>query len=267
MIEDAVAKQYDNFQTTLENNKTEKKYLNYGYSTSSAQSYEKKQEALCLEVFGAANIQPGDVIVDVGFGSGEQDFLVAKKFKFKKLIGFNIAGKQVAYANARAKKEKLDKRLTFHKSPAENMPKMKNNSADKLVAVECAFYFDRPAFYKEAGRILKPGGRLVLADICLPKFMSWVTSLREDMQRVGSINGNQNEWEKYFNTISVRSISKHTRPGCQMTVYKIIKNIRTMDDDKEQKSIWKQMAIWSQIIAWGLALGIVRYDLIILETK
>ena len=67
-----VGRQYDRFQASLETMGKERKFLNYGYSVEPT-TYEECQERLCHEVFRAADIRAGDRIVDVGFGSGEQD--------------------------------------------------------------------------------------------------------------------------------------------------------------------------------------------------
>lgn len=243
----------------------ERKYLNYGYTTSSDQSYEDRQEALCLEVFKIANIQKGDVLVDVGFGSGEQDFLAARHYQFKKLMGFNIAGKQVQYANDRAKVENLSDKLSFYHSPAEDMASVQNESVDKIISIECAFHFNRSAFYKEAFRILKPGGLIVLADMCYPWPMGWMMYTRKYLRTFGTTGGNKRKWEKYFNTASIRSINKEVRPGCQMSVFEIYKAISKFDMKKEHIKSWKNMAFWTQITAWGLALRLLRYDLIVLQ--
>jgi len=75
--------------------------------------YEERQQRLCLEVFQAAEIRKGDVIVDVGFGSGEQDFLLSNGYEFACLIGFNISERQVRYATERAIREHLAHKLSF----------------------------------------------------------------------------------------------------------------------------------------------------------
>ena len=73
----AVARQYDLFQTSLELLQKDRKFLNYGYTVSGKETYEERQQRLCLEVFQAAEICKEHVIIDVGFGSGEQDFLLS----------------------------------------------------------------------------------------------------------------------------------------------------------------------------------------------
>ena len=65
------------FQASLEFLQKDRKFLNYGYTVSGKETYEERQERLCLEVFQAAEIGQGDVVIDVGFGSGEQDFLLS----------------------------------------------------------------------------------------------------------------------------------------------------------------------------------------------
>ena len=69
-----VARQYDLFQSSLEVLQKDGKFLNYGYTVSGTETYEERQQQLCIEVFQAAEIGQADVIIDVGFGSGEQDF-------------------------------------------------------------------------------------------------------------------------------------------------------------------------------------------------
>ena len=77
-LTNAVARQYDLFQGSLETIDKDRKFLNYGYSVASYEPIEERQARLCLEVFRAAGIAAGHVVVDVGFGSGEQDFLLAR---------------------------------------------------------------------------------------------------------------------------------------------------------------------------------------------
>jgi len=94
----AVARQYDLFQTSLERMGKERKFFNYGFTVTGDEPddpIEERQQRLCLEVFKAADIGPDHLVVDVGFGSGEQDFLFARTSEFRQLIGFNISDRQV----------------------------------------------------------------------------------------------------------------------------------------------------------------------------
>jgi ubiquinone/menaquinone biosynthesis C-methylase UbiE len=266
---DIVARQYNDFQVTLEKLDKKEKYLNYGYSASKDETYEEKQKRLCIEVFNAADIAPDDTIVDVGFGSGEQDILLANSYRFKKLIGFNIAEKQVDYANTRAKNLGLHKKISFRHGRAEELAGIRNNSVEKVIAVECAFYFQRNKFYQEAARVLKKGGLLVLADITFSDRLKWITRMGEDAYRVGYITKNRCEWERYFRTESVRDIRKHARPGAQMTVFQILKNMRHgFSKEKNlmgERKTWLKMALSTQLVALGLLTNLIRYDIIVLK--
>lgn len=261
-----VGNQYDEFQKTLEKIEKPAKYLNYGYTTCSNRraSYEEKQARLCLEAFKLADIQPHHHIVDVGFGSSEQDFLLYHTFPFARLDGFNVAQAQVHYANAMATSKCLDEKLIFHHSPAENMSVLSDNSIDRVVAIECAFYFDRSKFYKEAARILKPGGRLVLADISFGPQLKFLTRRSEDMRRVGLLSENRRLWEEHLTTRDIININKETRPGTQRTVLKCLSSLFLQLSFTEVIT-WLKMAYYSQLVALGLATGFVSYDFIVLE--
>lgn len=46
-----IARQYDLFQASLEFLQKDRKFLNYGYTVSGKETYEERQQQLCLEVF------------------------------------------------------------------------------------------------------------------------------------------------------------------------------------------------------------------------
>jgi ubiquinone/menaquinone biosynthesis C-methylase UbiE len=259
----SVSRQYDLFQTSLESLDKQQKYLNYGWTVTGRESYEERQERLCLEVYRAAAIEPQHVLVDVGFGSGEQDFLLSRTFAFTKLIGFNIAARQVEYASARAMREGNDK-LEFRLGEAEVLPGLEANSVDRVMAIECAFYFDRPRFYRRAAEVLKPGGLLVLADIAFAKLLFM---RREDFRRVGTRERNRVEWEKFFDTLRITDIRKQTRPGAQMTVAQILRTVPRSNMSRAERGEWWKMGFYSQLVALGLSAGLLHYDLIVLQKR
>ena len=261
----AVARQYDLFQSSLELLQKDRKFLNYGYTVSGKETYEERQERLCLEVFQAAEIGKEDVILDVGFGSGDQDFLLSHACAFRTLIGFNISERQVRYANERAVRENLAHKLSFRLGEAERLPGVEGSSVDRILAIECAFYFDRPRFYERAAHVLKPGGLVVLADIAFADRAAFLTRRAEDLRRVGTHSSNRAEWEQHFRTRFVCRINERTRPGAQMAVWQILKTSPFSRLSAAERRAWMKMAFYSQLVALGLQVGFIQYDLIVLQ--
>lgn len=261
----SVARQYDLFQTSLERLQKDRKFLNYGYTVTGTEAYEERQARLCLEVFQAAEIGSDDVLIDVGFGSGEQDFLLSTAYKFSRLIGFNISERQVRYANERAELEHLADKLSFRLGEAERLPGIEGASVDRVLAIECAFYFDRPRFYERAAQVLKPGGLMVLADIAFADRGGFLARRAEDLRRVGTQSSNRREWERHFRTRSVRRINEHTRPGAQLTVWQILRTAPVSRLSAAERREWLKMAFYSQLVALGLRVSFIQYDLIVLQ--
>ncbi|MGB5834254.1 MAG: methyltransferase domain-containing protein [Thiohalocapsa sp.] len=139
-------------------------YLNLGYWRD-ATDLDEASDALAMLVGEHAQMRPGDTVLDVGFGFGDQDILWARRLKPERIIGLNITDSQVSVARHRVADLGLDRQIDLRHGSATNM-RLESQSVDKVVALECAFHFrTRERFLREAWRVLRPGGRLVLADI------------------------------------------------------------------------------------------------------
>ncbi|WP_067712246.1 methyltransferase domain-containing protein [Nocardia yamanashiensis] len=152
-------------------------FINLGYWHDRPATLDEASRDLARLLARTADLNPSDIQVDVGFGYGDQDFLWAREFAPKEIIGLNIATEQIAIATRRATELGLADRIRFQYGSAVAIP-LDDASCTKVTALESAFHFPSyPKFFAEAHRILQPGGKLVTADITPRAYLPYYRNL------------------------------------------------------------------------------------------
>ncbi len=209
---------------------------------------KNRHEALMnenLDVEKSLRIVKDDIVLDAGCGVGGSSIQIAKQYGVR-VVGIGLVEKQIKSAIRNAEIRGVEG-LTSFKVVDFNKTKFEDESFTKIFAIESACHSeDKEEFIKEAHRLLKPGGRLVVCDY-------FVNNLKD--------NKDKKNYQTFCEGWAMANLTKKEDYGNYLRKNKFI-NINFIDHTKETLKSSRYMSnlakIWLPIDLILNALRIIK---------
>ncbi len=134
-----------------------------------------------------AALRPGETVLDLGSGGGFDCFLAAKQVGPRgHVIGVDMTTEMVSLARQNANRAQVP-HVDFRLGEIERLP-VPDATVDVILS-NCVINLspDKAAVFREAFRVLRPGGRLAITDVVATA--SLPASIRDDLRAVAGCVG------------------------------------------------------------------------------
>lgn len=198
----------------------------------------------CGDPVAKANLQPGETVLDLGSGGGIDALIAAKLVGSSgRVLGIDMTEEMVRLAQRNAQ-EAGTANVEFLHGRIEQLP-LPDQSVDVVIS-NCVINFsdDKPAVLREACRVLRPGGRVVVSDIVA--FHAHPAELDQALRTItGCTNGItlQSDYLKLLEQVGFAEASVEPK-----TVY----TLQVLHEKAERKG---RLAAWEALDGQGEADG------------
>ncbi len=135
----------------------------FGFYDQSTRSHQASLARANEVVAEAAGLTRGGRVLDAGCGLGGTSLWLAENIGAS-VLGVSLSDRQVSRAQRAARERGIDGSVKFQKADFTSVD-APDSSFDAVIAIESLCHLaDKRRFFDEAIRLLRPGGRVVVAD-------------------------------------------------------------------------------------------------------
>lgn len=204
--------------------------MHYGYKDETTKTFGDTLLRMNWALAKEANIKSTDKVLDAGCGIGGSSIYLSKNIGCT-CVGITLSERQAEKANRLAVSLGLEGKASFRAMSYLNTH-FANESFDIVWGLESICYAeDKEQFVKEAYRLLKPGGRLIIADGMVSDFENnkhpviqkwlwgWRVNFLESPSRFQQFFG-----EAGFKNVKYTDISRFTKASSRRLYWLYIAN-------------------------------------------
>lgn len=251
---------------------------NLGY-WKKADNYSDACRDLALLLGDTIGLDEQSIMIDGGFGCGDQLLLWLEHYKVREVSGVNYSRSQTALAQQRLTEagfENAANAVHYGNVDSQNIWRdlSESGAINRVVALDSVYHFpSRERFFQASAERLQPNGRLAVTDFLLDTtnnisssdqlILSWMLKLSHIPA------ANIVAQDKYirqiktvgFEQIKIQDISKYVLPSFG----------RWLREHKEHQGILRTILFWhewikydvtARFLSWAYRKGILRYCLI-----